>query len=444
VGVFADTLSNSMGCDSLLITTISFAAADTTYLTDTSCDPNQVGVFADTLSNSMGCDSIVVLTVSLMGTDTVYLTDTSCDPMDAGIFVDTLSNSMGCDSFVVTTVSLLSSDTIYLQEMTCDPSQVGTDVQTFVNQLGCDSVRIETTSLMAADTTYFYFNTCDPNETGTVTDSYTNQEGCDSMVISVTSLLELDLDVSVIDVLCFEDANGQIFIDTIMGGDGPYLYAIDDQPFQYIPHFVNQKAGNHVVSAQDVNGCEGSMDVYLAAPQQLLVDLGQDTTIELGERFDLDPIYNGNVVSFEWDSHENSLCDSCSIQLITPFYTSSYSLTVVDENGCVARDEIVISVHKNRDVYIPNAFSPNGDGRNDIFKIFATEDVKSVKTFQVFDRWGERVFGLEDFDPNDLEIGWDGTFKSKVLNPGVYIYHAEIEFIDGYIELFKGDVTLMK
>ena len=76
--------------------------------------------------------------------------------------------------------------------------------------------------------------------------------------------------------------------------------------------------------------------------------------------------------------------------------------------------------------------------------IYATQDVKTIKNFQIYDRWGESVYGLTDFSPNDPASGWNGTFQSKALNPGVYVYFAEIEFIDGYIEMFKGDVTLVK
>ena len=101
-------------------------------------------------------------------------------------------------------------------------------------------------------------------------------------------------------------------------------------------------------------------------------------------------------------------------------------------------------VLKNREVYIPNAFSPNGDGINDWLTVFASDQVKKVNQFLVYNRWGEVVFEAHNFLPNNLSVGWDGTFKGEPLNPSVLVYWAEVEFVDGLVILFKGDVTIVK
>ena len=118
----------------------------------------------------------------------------------------------------------------------------------------------------------------------------------------------------------------------------------------------------------------------------------------------------------------------------------------MDDKGCTAVDDILIRVNKNRDVYIPNGFSPNGDGVNDFFTIYGKEEqITKVHTFQVFSRWGEPVFlARQDFEINRGNHGWDGTHRGEELNPAVFVYFVEVEFIDGTIELFKVDVTLTK
>jgi gliding motility-associated-like protein len=94
-------------------------------------------------------------------------------------------------------------------------------------------------------------------------------------------------------------------------------------------------------------------------------------------------------------------------------------------------------------VYIPNIFSPNGDGENDEFTIFADQKaVVNIHYLQVYSRWGELLWERHDFPPNDVSLGWDGTFQGLPMNPAVFVYQAELEFIDGRKELFKGDVTL--
>ena len=129
---------------------------------------------------------------------------------------------------------------------------------------------------------------------------------------------------------------------------------------------------------------------------------------------------------------------------VRPDQTTSYSIQVINENGCVAEDMIQVRVSKDRLIFIPNVFTPNNDGTNDIFFIFGGKGVKEIKKFRVFNRWGEVMYELNNFQHNEPNLGWDGTFRGDALNPAVFVYLAEVEFIDGRIELYKGDVTLSK
>jgi gliding motility-associated-like protein len=94
--------------------------------------------------------------------------------------------------------------------------------------------------------------------------------------------------------------------------------------------------------------------------------------------------------------------------------------------------------------YVPNAFSPNGDGINDLFYIFGNEEVEAINTLQVYSRWGELVFEVVDALPNDPAGAWDGTFNGRLMNNTIFVYWAEIRMADGSLELIKGDVTLVR
>ena len=95
-------------------------------------------------------------------------------------------------------------------------------------------------------------------------------------------------------------------------------------------------------------------------------------------------------------------------------------------------------------IYFPSGFSPNGDGNNDLFYTFAQLGaVNEIKQFSIFDRWGNEVYTVGGFQPNDPRYGWDGTQRGLRYNPGVFVYMAEVELADGSIEIFKGDVTLV-
>ncbi|MEM9929505.1 MAG: T9SS type B sorting domain-containing protein, partial [Bacteroidota bacterium] len=110
-----------------------------------------------------------------------------------------------------------------------------------------------------------------------------------------------------------------------------------------------------------------------------------------------------------------------------------------------AQDSVQIIVDILRPIYFPTAFSPNGDGINDAFVPFGNNtQIVRILDFQVFDRWGESVFINTDFQPNDPAQGWDGRLKGQPMNPAVFVYSATVEFVDGKVLNFNGDVTLLR
>ena len=117
---------------------------------------------------------------------------------------------------------------------------------------------------------------------------------------------------------------------------------------------------------------------------------------------------------------------------------------MVNEDGCVAFDDVTIFVVKNRPVYIPNGISPNGDGINDGFTLFTGPAALQIQSLKIFNRWGGLVYIGKDLPPNEPSLGWDGTFKGQPVNPGVFVYLAEVAFIDGEVVEYKGDVTVVR
>jgi gliding motility-associated-like protein len=119
-------------------------------------------------------------------------------------------------------------------------------------------------------------------------------------------------------------------------------------------------------------------------------------------------------------------------------------LTAQDAAGCTTSDFITVIVEKSRKVYAPNVFSPNGDGRNDRFTLFSGPDVVGLDQFQIFDRWGEVVFEGSAQALNNELLGWDGSYLGEPMDPGVFVFYAKVVFIDGHMELIKGDFVLMR
>jgi gliding motility-associated-like protein len=225
------------------------------------------------------------------------------------------------------------------------------------------------------------------------------------------------------------------------------IYSINEGNFQQSSLFSQLSGGIYEVLVQDVNGCEFELDVQVPDGNDLWLDLGEDQTIELGDDTDVYALFNipeTEIEDFSWNDDEDIGCDSCFIQNLSPTSTTTYGATLLDINGCRITDLVTIFVQKNRNVYIPNVFSPNLDGHNDVFMIFSGKGVAEILEFNIYNRWGEPVFEAYNFQPNDPTYGWDGKFRGIPANSAVFVWYAQIAFIDGEIILFKGDVTLIR
>jgi gliding motility-associated-like protein len=107
-------------------------------------------------------------------------------------------------------------------------------------------------------------------------------------------------------------------------------------------------------------------------------------------------------------------------------------------------DDVELKVLKIRPIFIPNVFSPNSDGVNDLFAIYGNQAALIVRELRIYNRWGGQVFEGKDIPLNDETRGWDGYFDGKPLNPDVFTFYAVIRFIDGEEVLYKGDITLVR
>ena len=273
----------------------------------------------------------------------------------------------------------------------------------------------------------------------------TDANGCTATAAaSLSAPLPLSMELLVQSPACDDSNGGTVSVEAVSGGTGPYLYAVDGENYITGSLFAGLTVGNHVVNVQDANGCVFQEIITVNSAPVLTVELGDDIEMELGETIELLAQTSYPVVNYKWSGGPIEDCEDCANPSIRPTESIAYSVTVTDENGCTATDRITVFLRKSQEVYIPNAFSPDNDGTNDIFMIYSGNNVKEVKSFFIFNRWGESMFEGYNFLPGDPSFGWDGSHRGEMLNAGVYIYMAEIEFQDGEVVIFKGDVVLMR
>ncbi|MEM6723659.1 MAG: gliding motility-associated C-terminal domain-containing protein, partial [Bacteroidota bacterium] len=292
---------------------------------------------------------------------------------------------------------------------------------------------------------------------GDYTFTITDNNGCTlSDVIPLNENSGIQLDSTVQQISCFGFNDGAIIIQEVIGGVPPYtinFFSSDTSIVRNVfpedgTQFTNLGPDDYTMLVEDSQGCSETFTVTLIEPFELTLTLPADTTINSGDRVPLNPIFNRPIqeITFDW-TPDDFLDPPESLNTeARPGESTAYRLTIADLNGCEASDVIRIEVITRRDVDLPNAFSPNDDGLNDIFYVRSNfpESVNTIRTFRIFDRWGELVFERQNFDPNSRENGWDGTFKGTKLTPGVFVYMVEVEYYLGETTLLRGDVMLMR
>ncbi|MBI5915865.1 MAG: gliding motility-associated C-terminal domain-containing protein, partial [Bacteroidetes bacterium] len=281
---------------------------------------------------------------------------------------------------------------------------------------------------------------------GSYSVTISNENGCmASSSASVTEPTEIQVVFSTNQLSCLDPADGGIVtVEQVSGGVGPYSFSSDGFSFDQNQALTGFVAGPNIFYVQDAGGCVREFGATIEGPQQLVIDLGNDESINLGESVTLEVSSNQSNLSYLWSPAELLSCADCRSPLATPLSDQIFSVTVTDEFGCTASDDVFVEVNNSRKVYIPNAFSPNGDGFNDLFVPFVGASVRTIKAFNIFDRQGNQVYTASDFLPTGPGMGWDGVFKGKEMQPAVFVWMAQIEFIDGQILLFKGDVALLR
>ena len=287
---------------------------------------------------------------------------------------------------------------------------------------------------------------------GTYLVTVTDAHGCTwTQAIEVTDPPPLEVELETADITCYDAGDGQIRIIP-SGGTPPYDFEATGNGIMGHNLYYNLNEGAYAITVWDANDCrwQGTATIHNPPPFTLQVQgdtaIGSYFEIELADSILLLAVPQNAQGEVQYTWHEpwpgTLSCDSCAATWARPFYTIRYRLSAVDAQGCYAETEVEVRVLKERLIAVPTGFTPNGDGRNDLLEVFGQTGTEIVR-FEVFDRWGERVFEATDF-PVNTHVGWDGTFRGMPAMPGVYIWYIEARFIDGYVGQFRGQTTLIR
>lgn len=299
------------------------------------------------------------------------------------------------------------------------------------------------------------------NAAGTYYLSVSNTStGCSSLD-SVTVLQETNLPDSMViqldSITCKSDLAAISFLN-IRGGIGPYRYSIDGgTTYGDAIYYPAIKPGSYRLQISDVNGCvyTQSLDVPDAPIPSITIEpellkTRRGDTLQL-EAFIPDSYPLHYIDSIFWTPVPQIIYSGTDVGArltpkVAPLRTTTFAVTIKSKDGCSSTDLVVVQVDNALKIYVPNSFSPNAtSAENRLVTVYADDSrISKILWFRIFDRWGSLVHEANDFLPNDLSAGWDGSSQGKTMDPNVYIYRLALEKKSGEIIYYTGDITLIR
>lgn len=248
------------------------------------------------------------------------------------------------------------------------------------------------------------------------------------------------------DATCFGENDGAVTFVNVQGGAGDYMYDFDVRTSFIVNEFFGMTAGTYVAMITDANGCIAEDTVIVGQPEELIVDLGPDQFLAFGDSVELITGFNQAVNDIVWSTNSSVAPPDSNTFLtyVRPWQTTTYMVNAENEFGCTGEGTVTVFVEETLPVYIPNAFSPNGDGENDRFKVFTGPGVDKILAVRVFSRWGGQMYEELEIDPLRQNFGWNGQIRGRPASTGVYIYSVDVLFEDGTRKNFSGDVSLLR
>lgn len=180
--------------------------------------------------------------------------------------------------------------------------------------------------------------------------------------------------------------------------------------------------------------CSSTLTTALIVNNLPIINAGKDTTYNIDDQIFITAKGTGNI---SWIAGDFIVCKDCPQTQIQPTRDGCYIAESVNEFGCKATDQVCITITTNYGIFIPNSFTPNADGLNDVFRIYGNS-LLMVKA-EIFDRWGKLLF-----TSNNIENCWDGTYKNVPCEQGVYNYKVSYKGVDGKVSEKTGSITLLR
>jgi gliding motility-associated-like protein len=241
-------------------------------------------------------------------------------------------------------------------------------------------------------------------------------------------------------VICYHDTTAAFSVSAALGVP-PYLWSINNSPFSNNTQFTNLAQGIYTIQVVDSKNCKSSKNVTVYGPYLPLNVTLKTSDIacyeELTGKLEAEISGGWQPLTFKW-SHLNSL-----FLFLDNQKEGIYSITVTDKKGCVIVASDTIQKKYCCNCYLPNSFTPNGDGLNDVFYPMA-RGIRIINKFSIYNRYNKLIFERKNFDPNYRQMGWDGKINQQLQDTDTYIYTIEATCNYGKSVTKTGTVILIR
>jgi len=277
----------------------------------------------------------------------------------------------------------------------------------------------------------------------------TTQAGCKSSIIDTIRVYRTpDVSINSIDIACINSP--VLFNSNLAFADTAITWKWDlgngrSSSSQDITSVYSQ-TGNYTITLEAANrlGCKDTTSKTISVAPLPVITMGPDPVIPVGTGINLPVTYSNTMRIYNWTPTNNLNCADCAFPFANPKFTTRYKVAVTDSNGCKATSDVTVRVVcNNKNYFVPNTFTPNGDGVNDVFYPRGAS-IDRIQSMRVFNRWGQIVFEKKNFTVNSIMEGWNGTFQGKPANADTYVYIIEYLCENAEIVTYKGNVTLLR
>ena len=271
----------------------------------------------------------------------------------------------------------------------------------------------------------------------------------DSVIISEDPHLITGVDVVVQDPFCYLDENGMIVINEVYTGGTDLNIELDGAASPDETIYADMVGGEYLLEIINAEGCTFDTLLVMNDPEELSLSFSVDdaVVINLGDSLFIESYTNiaeQHIGDVYWSGGQNITFADQLNTTIYPINSTTFELAITDINGCEISRSISVKVTEDIFLYFPNVFNPTNEQDGTEFMIHGDRQVDEIETFEIFDRWGNRIFESSNFTPGELGMGWDGRVGGVEAAVGVYVYKVYARLKNGKYKSYFGDVTIVK